>query len=71
MPKFKVTFQRQVHDTDEVVRTIEADDIESARRMAAHMADEFNSDCPEDVYTIAGGECDDWWAEEVEIEGDE
>lgn len=57
---FKVIFQREVIVTDEVERLIEADTAEEAQAKAEAMAEEFNRSCPDDVYSIAGGECQDW-----------
>lgn len=61
MPKFKIVFQRNVVETDEVVRVIEAPNEQLANEQAALMCDEFDRDCPGDTETIAGGECQDWF----------
>lgn len=61
MPKFKFVLQREVVETDEVTRIIEADTLDEANAKAEEMCSEFNSDCPDDVQTIAGGDCQDWF----------
>jgi hypothetical protein len=61
MPKFKFILQREVTETDEVTRIIEADDLDAANTIAEEMCSEFDRSCPDDAQTIAGGECQDWF----------
>lgn len=61
MPKFKFILQREVVETDEVTRIIEADTLDEANSLAEEMCDEFDHSCPDDAQTIAGADCQDWF----------
>ena len=63
MPTFTVEIWRTVHDIESVQRTVEAPTIEAAREAAAALADEFDSEWPEDA-KCSVSDSDAWQAEE-------
>lgn len=60
MAKFLVKFEREVIQTDQFARIIEAETEEEARAKARAMADDANHSCPDDVATAGGDCCGDW-----------
>lgn len=66
MALFKLTFRREVVQTDEFVRYVEAENEAAAYAIGADEADEANGDCPDDAAHIGDQNCGDWAADEVE-----
>lgn len=62
MPKFEITFEREVHAVDRVTRIVEADSLEDAQAKGDTMASEFDMKCPDDAEEISANSCQDWGA---------
>lgn len=56
---FLVYFDRNVTSMDTVRRVIYAHSFAEARKLAGDAADEFNSDCPDDI-SLGTAEADSW-----------
>jgi hypothetical protein len=61
VPKFTVTFERQVIQRDRLTREIEAEDRQEAEHLAGEMAADFDDSCPDDVDSNIAGECCESW----------
>ena len=67
MAKFKVVFEREVIQTDRLMRIIEAETEEQAREQAEYFASEFNMDCPDDITTDDEVQFESWEEREIEL----
>lgn len=65
MPKFEITFEREVVQRDRCTRIIEADTLEAAQEIGDGMASEFDHDCPDDAGNQGSVECQSWEARMV------
>ncbi|SFJ48753.1 hypothetical protein SAMN03159338_1533 [Sphingomonas sp. NFR04] len=69
MARFQIDFEREVIQVDRVTRVIEASSPQHAREIAALMACEFDSSCPDDVTMSeeGSGECQEWMVHAIEV----
>lgn len=71
MPKFSVTFQRDVIQRDEFVRVIEASDEAAARIIAEREAAAADESCPDDACCTGSDECESWGVLDIDPADDD
>lgn len=65
MPKFEITFEREVVQIDRFTRVIEAATIEEAWDRARLAEGAYDHDCPDDAKNVGVDECRSWNTESV------
>lgn len=65
MPNFEIRFEREVVTLDKISRVIKAESREVAESLAAQLADEFDSSCPEDYENDGYEDCGEWAVDEI------